>query len=109
MKTLTIIASLFILAGCTHSDKKNEQEDIQLTTLMPPAMKQNNNYLKIDSALLTSFKDPVCNMKIKNRVVDTATYDHKLYGFCGKGCKVDFLKEPQAYVKHAESSSKPLH
>lgn len=43
-------------------------------------------------------KDPACGMPLKMGLTDTTTYQGKLYGFCSKECKDEFLKNPAGYV-----------
>ncbi|WPQ60671.1 DJ-1/PfpI family protein [Chitinophaga sancti] len=43
-------------------------------------------------------KDPFCGMPITTGVVDTVHYNGKIYGFCSKGCKDGFMKDPAAYA-----------
>ncbi len=58
--------------------------------LHPEKMFKN---MKFDNA-----KDFVCGMPVKAGIADTANYNDKLYGFCSKGCKNEFVKNPSAYV-----------
>ncbi len=45
-------------------------------------------------------KDPVCGMEVDPKTATvTSTYRGKTYYFCSPGCKRDFDKEPQKYVK----------
>jgi YHS domain-containing protein len=45
-------------------------------------------------------KDPVCNMEVnENEAAATSIYKDKAYYFCAAGCKTDFDKEPEKYVK----------
>jgi len=104
MKALIISISLFILAGCSQTNKESEQADMQQAIQMPTETK--HTYLEVDPALLASLKDPVCGMSVKNKVMDTLTYNHKLYGFCGTGCKEALLKEPLQYQSATEAESK---
>ena len=43
-------------------------------------------------------KDLVCGMPVSAGVEDTAHYKGKIYGFCAKECKDDFLKNPEQYL-----------
>lgn len=55
--------------------------------------------IQIDVATLATKTDPVCGMALKQgEVGDTASYNGKIYGFCGTGCKDDFMKSPTQYV-----------
>jgi putative intracellular protease/amidase/YHS domain-containing protein len=42
-------------------------------------------------------KDPVCGMPLIAGVLDTAHYNGRVFGFCSKGCKAEFTKNPSAY------------
>ncbi len=45
-------------------------------------------------------KDPVCGMDVDAKTAEfTSIYQGKTYYFCSPGCKRDFDKEPQKYVK----------
>jgi YHS domain-containing protein len=101
MKALILTIPLCILAGCSQPNKEAE---IQQTIQMPSETK--HTYLEVDPTVLASLKDPVCGMSVKNKVTDTLTYNHKLYGFCGTGCKEAFLKEPLQYQSATETESK---
>ncbi len=46
------------------------------------------------------FKDPVCNMECdENQAAATSVYKGKTYYFCAIGCKNEFDKNPEKYVK----------
>lgn len=47
---------------------------------------------------LASSVDPVCGMSVAKTVADTAHYAGKHYGFCSKGCRERFKRQPTAYV-----------
>lgn len=45
-------------------------------------------------------KDPVCGMDVDPKTAAVKSeYQGKTYYFCSLGCKKDFDKEPQKYVK----------
>ena len=59
-------------------------------------------------------KDPVCGMDVDPKTADfESTYQGKTYYFCSPGCKRDFDKEPQRYIKtgmnNAEHGSQHMH
>jgi YHS domain-containing protein len=44
---------------------------------------------------LASPEDPECGMRITEKeYADTALINGKIYGFCGTGCKEEYLKKP---------------
>jgi YHS domain-containing protein len=43
-------------------------------------------------------KDLVCGMPTSAGVSDTLHYKDKVYGFCSKECKDEFVKNPAAYL-----------
>jgi YHS domain-containing protein len=44
--------------------------------------------------------DPVCGMEVDPKTAaGKSEYQGKTYYFCAPGCKKDFDKEPQKYVK----------
>ncbi len=43
-------------------------------------------------------KDPACGMPLTAGLEDTTRYKGKLYGFCSKECKEEFLKNPDGYA-----------
>ncbi len=47
-------------------------------------------------------KDPTCGMPLKYGLEDTLHYKGKLYGFCSKECKEEFLKDPVSYLAKAK-------
>ena len=85
---------LFVIVGaCLNSCgnlSKNE------TKSMAPAPKK---IVDIAVASLAVKSDPVCGMTLKQgEVADTALYQGKVYGFCGTGCKDEFVKAPSQYL-----------
>jgi YHS domain-containing protein len=58
-----------------------------------------NQKLDPSKIQLTTDKDPVCGMSVKNGFSDTAHYDGKIIGFCSPGCKEEFKKEPAKFLK----------
>jgi YHS domain-containing protein len=53
--------------------------------------------IEIPLSSLAIKNDPVCGMTLKE-VADTTTYQGKTYGFCGSGCKDEFVKNPGQYL-----------
>lgn len=47
-------------------------------------------------AMLSDKTDHICGMELgEGSIADTAHYDGKVYGFCARECKAEFVKDPQ--------------
>ncbi|MBL0182148.1 MAG: YHS domain-containing protein [Chitinophagaceae bacterium] len=62
------------------------------------AVKTDSAKTKLKNLAFDSKTDLVCGMPVKAGVEDTAHYKGKVYGFCAKECKEEFLKDPQQYL-----------
>lgn len=84
-KFFTLILLSVSLAACNQEQHTHE----------------NESSAKLDASKiqLASETDPVCKMSVKKEMADTAMYEGKIYGFCSKNCKKEFLKDPGAHVK----------
>jgi len=51
--------------------------------------------------------DPVCGMQVDEKSA-AASYEYKgkKYYFCDPGCKDDFIKEPEKYLKNTAGHDK---
>lgn len=65
--------------------------DMGMDKVLHPVTTYNN--VKFDNT-----KDLLCGMPLNTGVVDTVHYNGKVYGFCSKRCKDEFMKDPAAYV-----------
>lgn len=87
-KIFTLIACITIFWSCNNAvtEEKSNADTTQTSTMTEPT--------SVDTTGLTfaSKDDPICGMPIKGGISDTATVDGKLYGFCAKECKDEFLK-----------------
>jgi len=55
-------------------------------------------------------KDPVCGMEVDPKTAaNKSVYQGQTYYFCSAGCKKDFDKEPQKYVKAQGQGSQHTH
>jgi YHS domain-containing protein len=51
-------------------------------------------------------KDPVCGMNVDPKTASwKSEYQGKMYYFCAPGCKADFDKNPQKYIKSVEGDT----
>ncbi len=90
---LTQIA-IFVLIGISLSGCDNLFKGESKS--MAPAPKKT---IDIAVTSLAIKSDPVCGMTLKQgEVADTAIYQSKIYGFCGTGCKEEFVKTPNQYL-----------
>lgn len=87
-----LIANVF--AACSGNVKK-EAPAVATENKDSMAVKQEALYkdVKFDSP-----KDLACGMPVTAGVADTAHYKGKVYGFCSKECKDEFLKSPEQYL-----------
>lgn len=77
-----------MLFSCAQKETYSVKESSLMDTKNPLNKLEFNN--KIDF---------YCNMDItKYGVTDTIHYKDKLYGFCSKSCKDEFVKSPQKYL-----------
>jgi len=50
-------------------------------------------------------KDPVCGMDVDPKTTAyQSEYKGQMYYFCSAGCKKDFDRDPEKYIKAAEHS-----
>jgi YHS domain-containing protein len=88
-KIVYILMALLILSSCKKEEVKKEVKE---TSFEKP--KNPLNDLKYENKI-----DFYCQMDIeKFGVSDTVTYKGKLYGFCSKMCKDEFIKMPEKYL-----------
>lgn len=90
MKTISIlITATIILAACSQPHHEKVQ---------PPPVSAPMPVVHADTSLkrlaYDSKRDLVCGMPLSAGITDTAHYQKKLYGFCSKECKEDFVKDP---------------
>lgn len=85
----TLMVAMLIACKNEQTEQtENKQETMQAT--------EEEKTIDVSKLTFASDKDPICGMPVKSGVADTATVDGKLYGFCAKECKEEFLKQQQA-------------
>jgi len=88
-KIVYILVSFLILSSCKKEEVKNEVKK----TIFKKSESSLND-LKYANTI-----DFYCKMNINEfGVSDTVTYKGKLYGFCSKICKEEFIKTPEKYL-----------
>ncbi len=93
ISVISIFTVLYLLLCCNRMENTPHAETVSLSKL------QNENKIKLNKDQLANKKDPICGMPAFKYLKDTAVYNKKIYGFCGTGCKVKFLKSPEEYLK----------
>jgi YHS domain-containing protein len=92
MKSAFLCSILFWVTACHQGQQvKGEAQSQQKDTVKRPR-------LDFTALAFASPKDLACGMPLSAGVGDTAHYHGKLYGFCSKECKEEFLKNPSAYL-----------
>lgn len=88
-----------ISLACSFFACKNEVKQTVIIKKHPKPFNTNIiNEVIIDTNLLASQKDLVCYMPLWTGIGDTCLYKGKIYGFCSKDCKNDFLKNPSEFA-----------
>ena len=91
---VTAVFAAFLLVSCAGKNEKKE-----IAEPMPKdssvTVTEKNLYKDV---VFDSKKDLACGMPISAGVADTAHYKDKVYGFCSKECKDEFLKNPANYI-----------
>jgi len=93
----TGIAALAILS-CTSNTQKTEKPADEVMpqhqhSPAPAAPKKDLSTIVLDHK-----KDLVCGMPVSAGVEDTVHYKGKIYGFCAKECKDEFVKAPGSFL-----------
>lgn len=95
MKTITITTTLAIVAAIISckENSANHQPEVKVANSHDVHATKKLT-VKVDNEL-----DPVCKMETAEFLNDTAHYAGKVYGFCSAGCKKEFAKNPETYLK----------
>jgi putative ABC transport system ATP-binding protein len=48
--------------------------------------------------MATMATDPVCGMKLEREKAVTAGWERQSFSFCSRGCRNEFLEEPQQFL-----------
>lgn len=88
MKRIFVIASIAFCA-CNTSNNNNKEE--QPSTMLPK--RADTTTAKFAHLNFASKKDTICGMPLRLGIEDTLVLDGKIYGFCGVGCKDEFVAQ----------------
>ncbi|MEI2738860.1 MAG: YHS domain-containing protein [Chitinophagaceae bacterium] len=84
----TLIAALFVFGQPANTNKSFSDQS-------PVCLQMNQGYLASADTLR---KDPICGMMADDEKKDTVHYKNKVFAFCSKHCKAEFVKDPEAYM-----------
>jgi YHS domain-containing protein len=82
-----------VMFACKSRNDVSASETTHKDSIVVAAPKQG-----FEGVEFASKKDVACGMLLTAGVTDTAHYNGKVYGFCSKECKADFLKTPEAFL-----------
>lgn len=93
-KHLIAIAVFFVFYACKSSTKEAQEAPVAaVADSLNTTDQELYKNVKFDAKT-----DLVCGMPVTAGVSDTAHYQEKVYGFCAKECKDEFLKNPATYL-----------
>ncbi|HVU58873.1 MAG TPA: YHS domain-containing protein [Puia sp.] len=96
MRKLFYIISLSLLGAC-HGPSTDENPMPKAKAAISRAA---DAAAKLKNLQFDYPKDPACGMPLKAGLEDSTEYKGKLYGFCSKECKEEFLKSPESFLAH---------
>ena len=98
LKGMLVFALVLLAIACNNSVRNDAGEKTHDHDSAAMLSKPTDSLPVFTAAMLDSKKDLVCGMPVSAGVSDTAHYKGKVYGFCAKECKDDFLKNPGQYL-----------
>lgn len=102
-KTITLIFALALagLFSCSPEAKKEAVKTEVKEAPKPANEMKTHGAAKLDISAIKNLEksDPTCGMPVSAGIIDTSTVKGKLYGFCAKECKEEFLKAQTAVKK----------
>lgn len=96
MKNISVsfIAFLLFISACDQKEKQAKTEDKKM------AISDSSNVTaekkKFEGIVFASKRDTTCGMPITAGLEDTLMVNGKIYGFCAKECKDEFIKKLSA-------------
>ena len=91
MKQIILCGVIMLAFAACHSSAKQE------SALTGPTDEAKDSVKTYNVALLDNKKDPVCGMPAPAGMEDTIHVNGKVIGFCSKGCKDEYLKNPKGF------------
>lgn len=92
-------ALIFALTACNQNSKPaGDAAQKPAADSMTGMHAMGDTTKKYTLGMVDNKKDPSCGMPLTAGLEDTAHYKGKVYGFCSKECKNEFLARPDAYI-----------
>ena len=96
MKNISVsfIAFLLLISACNQKEKETKTEEKKMANSDSsniPAEKK-----KFEGIVFASKRDTTCGMPLTAGLEDTLMVNGKIYGFCAKECKDEFIKKLSA-------------
>jgi len=92
--SVSLIAFLLFLSACDQKNKEIKTDEKKMAVADSsniPAEKK-----KFEGIVFASKRDTTCGMPITAGLEDTLMVNGKIYGFCAKECKDEFIKKLSA-------------
>lgn len=90
---IAILATQLLISCAGKNEQKEAAEPMHDHSTSAATEKKLYKDVAFDSK-----QDFVCGMPVSAGVSDTAHYKDKVYGFCSKECKDEFVKSPGNYI-----------
>src|ERR1700744_2239706 len=98
-KCFLIVPALFVLLSCGNGNNSAAATATPATPAKDTTSAESNGVLPgLKNLSFAYARDPACGMPLSAGLMDTTTYNGKLYGFCSQECKNEFLKDPKGYT-----------
>jgi YHS domain-containing protein len=91
-KPILITIIIIAIAAC------NNQQHAETKTASPGAAATTSK-AKFTTSMVDNKIDLSCGMPLTAGIEDTCHYNGKVYGFCSKECKDEFVKNPAGAIK----------
>jgi YHS domain-containing protein len=94
---IAFFATVLVLSACANQQSAVDKKEQASTISSMDSSTANTATDQFKQVVFDAKKDLVCGMPISAGVSDTLHYKDKVYGFCSKECKDEFVKNPSAY------------
>lgn len=98
MKKLGIVLSFVLLAAACNNASKDQEAKTEAAGHEGHMHTEQAASPKFTAEMVDNQKDFACGMPVTAGISDTLHYEGKVYGFCSKECKAEFLKDPKGYL-----------